>query len=161
MSSAPTRRGILIGLAIAAAAPRGIRAAERWTKATAFGVTFEVPAGWKRFDYRKPPGDHDEVQFAENARDISAGAWFSVFPTNRDLLDPDLTVQPTVIDGRRAAMTDMLTRADDPPPRRRQIVIVFDDSHAPAFLFDGNAEQWAELGPVLERILRSIRLPAQ
>ena len=139
--------------------PRAARALDGWQKVKAFGVELDVPAGWKRFDFHKPPGDHDEAQFAENARNPSAGAWFSVFPNNAELLDPDLTERPITIDGREGKTTDMLTRAEDPPPRRRQIMVYFSDSRAPAFLFDGNAEQWSVLGPVLDRILASIRLP--
>lgn len=161
-SSYLSRRQIVVGLSYTAlfcaftASP--LLAAE-WQKVKAFGVELEVPSNWKRFEYRRPPEDHDEVQFAENPRNPSAGAWFSVFPNNQELLDPDRTEQPTVIDGRAAKLTDMLTRAEDPPPRRRQIVIYFSDSNAPAFLFDGDADKWSVLGPMLNRILGSIRLP--
>lgn len=156
------RRHLVLGAGAAAffcAMAGTLLAAESWRKASAFGVELDVPARWKRIEYRKPPGDHDEVMFAENARDIAAGAWFSVFPDNGELLDPDRIEQPIVVDGRPAKMTDFLTRADDPPPRRRQIVIYFADSKMPGFLFDGNSEQWSTLGPLLDRIVASIRLP--
>lgn len=130
-----------------------------WQKVKAFGVDLEVPATWKRRDYRRPPEDHDEAMFAENARNFAAGAWFSVFPANDELLDQDRTEKPTVIDGRPAKMTDMLTRAEDPPPRRRQIIVYFSDSKMPGFLFDGDSDKWSVLGPTLDRILASIRLP--
>jgi hypothetical protein len=157
------RRRLLLGaaaLVASAALPyRVANAAEPWRKEKAFGVELEVPTGWKRVEYRKPPEDHDEIMFAENARELTAGAWFSVFPNNQELLDPDRTERPFAVDGRPARMTDFLTRADDPPPRRRQIIIYFSDSRMPGFLFDGNSEKWATLGPLLDRIVASIRLP--
>lgn len=156
------RRDIVIGTGVwllSGALPVCALSAEGWRKEKAFGVELDVPSGWKRVEYRKPPEDHDEVMFAENARNLTAGAWFSVFPGNEELLDPDRAEQPTTVDGRPARMTDFLTRAEDPPPRRRQIIIYFADSRMPAFLFDGDSTKWATLGPLLERIVASIRLP--
>jgi hypothetical protein len=153
------RRAILIGICAFTFAPGPTLAQQAWQKVTAYGVEFEVPAGWKRIELKQPRQDHDEVMFAENAKNFAAGAWFSIFPTNETLLDPLLKEQPVTIDGRAARMTDMLTRADDPPPRRRQIVVYFSDPRAPAFLFDVNSEQWNMWGPVLDRILASIKLP--
>ncbi len=154
------RRAVLIGAAAAAlSAPWPALAQQAWQKVKAYGVEFEVPAGWTRLELKRPRQDHDEVMFVENAKNFAAGAWFSIFPTNETLLDPDLKEQPATIDGRAARMTDMLTRADDPPPRRRQIVVYFNDPRAPAFLFDANSEQWTMWGPVLDRILGSIKLP--
>lgn len=157
------RRDVLLGAGACAlfniAGLHHLAAADSWKKVKAFGVELEVPAQWTRFEYRRPSEDHNEIQFAENRRNIAEGAWFSVFPDNGELLDPDRTEQPFVVDGRPARLTDMLTRADDPPPRRRQIVIYFTDSQMPGFLFDGNSEQWSTLGPILDRIVASIRLP--
>ena len=156
------RRSILIGAATTVfSAPWPTRAQPAWQKVKAYGVELDVPAGWKRTEFKRPPQDHDEVMFAENAKNFSAGAWFSIFPTNETLLDPDLKEQPATVDGRAAKMTDMLTRAEDPPPRRRQIVVYFSDPRAPAFLFDANSEQWATWGPVLDRILASVKLPTR
>ena len=153
------RREVLIGACAVALAPWPTLAQQAWQKVKAYGVDFEVPAGWKRTDIKRPSQDHDEVMFAENAKNFAAGSWFSIFPTNETLLDQDLKEQPTTVDGRAARMTDMLTRADDPPPRRRQIVVYFTDPRAPAFLFDANSEQWTTWGPVLEHILASVKLP--
>lgn len=153
------RREILIGICAVAFAPWPTLAQQAWQKVKAYGVEFEVPAGWKRIELKQPRQDHDEVMFAENAKNFAAGAWFSIFPTNETLLDPELKEQPTTVDGRAAKMTDMLTRAEDPPPRRRQVVVYFSDPRAPAFLFDANSEQWDIWGPVLDRILASIKLP--
>lgn len=153
------RREILLGTAAVALAPWPALAQQSWQNVKAYGVAFEVPAGWKRSEIKRPPQDHDEVMFAENAKNFSDGAWFSIFPTNETLLDPDLKEQPVTIDGRAAKMTDMLTSANDPPPRRRQIVVYFSDPRAPAFLFDANSEQWNVWGPVLDRILASVKLP--
>ena len=153
------RRAVLIGTGAVLLAPLPAPAQQGWQKVKAYGVEFEVPAGWKRIEIKRPPQDHDEVMFAENAKDIAAGPWFSIFPTNDDLIDPDRKEQPTTIDGRAAKLTDMLTSANDPPPRRRQIVVYFADPRAPAFLFDANSEQWNTWGPVLEHILASIKLP--
>jgi len=153
------RREVLIGTCAVALAPWPTLAQQAWQKVKAYGVDFEVPAGWKRTDIKRPSQDHDEVMFAENAKNFAAGSWFSIFPTNETLLDQDLKEQPTTVDGRAARMTDMLTRADDPPPRRRQIVVYFTDPRAPAFLFDANSEQWTTWGPVLEHILASVKLP--
>ncbi len=157
-----SRRKILAGLsstALVCGLPLDPLWAAEWQTVNAFGVALEVPASWKRIKLKRPKDDHDEVMFAENAKNFAAGAWFSIFPVNDDLLDPDLKEQPTTIDGRAAKMTDMLTRADDPPPRRRQIIVYFSDPRAPAFLFDANSEQWNIWGPVLDRILASIKLP--
>ena len=153
------RRAVLIGAGAVLLAPLPASAQQGWQKVKAYGVDFEVPSGWKRTDIKRPPEDHDEVMFAQNAKDPSAGPWFSIFPTNETLLDPDLKEQPATVDGRAAKMTDMLTSANDPPPRRRQIVVYFSDPRAPAFLFDANSEQWNTWGPVLEHILASIKLP--
>ena len=153
------RREVLIGTCAVALASWPTLAQQAWQKVKAYGVDFEVPAGWKRTDIKRPSQDHDEVMFAENAKNFAAGSWFSIFPTNETLLDQDLKEQPTTVDGRAARMTDMLTRADDPPPRRRQIVVYFTDPRAPAFLFDANSEQWTTWGPVLEHILASVKLP--
>lgn len=153
------RREVLIGTCAVALASWPTLAQQAWQKVKAYGVDFEVPAGWKRTEIKRPSQDHDEVMFAENAKNFAAGSWFSIFPTNETLLDPDLKEQPTTVDGRAARMTDMLTRADDPPPRRRQIVVYFTDPRAPAFLFDANSEQWTTWGPVLEHILASVKLP--
>ena len=153
------RREVLIGTCAVALASWPTLAQQAWQKVKAYGVDFEVPAGWKRTDIKRPSQDHDEVMFAENAKNFAAGSWFSIFPTNETLLDPDLKEQPTTVDGRAARMTDMLTRADDPPPRRRQIVVYFTDPRAPAFLFDANSEQWTTWGPVLDHILVSVKLP--
>ncbi len=135
-SASLLRRDVLVGLGVTAlfcgGATGPLQAAD-WQKVKAFGVELEVPSAWKRLEYRRPSQDHDEVQFAENAKNFAAGAWFSVFPTNDELLDPDRTEQPTVIDGRAAKLTDMLTRAEDPPPRRRQICVYFSDANAPRF----------------------------
>jgi hypothetical protein len=153
------RREVLIGTCAVALASWPTLAQQAWQKVKAYGVDFEVPAGWKRTDIKRPSQDHDEVMFAENAKNFAAGSWFSIFPTNETLLDPDLKEQPTTVDGRAARMTDMLTRADDPPPRRRQIVVYFTDPRAPAFLFDANSEQWTTWGSVLDHILASVKLP--
>ena len=157
------RREVVIGagavLLSSIVSVRAPRAAEGWRKDKAFGVELEVPTGWKRLEYHLKRDDHEEVMFAERTPDIASGAWFSVFPGNEELLEPDRTEQPTVVDGRPARMTDFLTRAEDPPPRRRQIVIYFTDSRMPAFLFDGDSTQWATLGPLLDHIVASIRLP--
>ena len=153
------RREVLIGACAVALAPWPTLAQQAWQKVKAYGVELEVPAGWKRTDIKRPSQDHDEVMFAENAKNFAAGSWFSIFPTNETLLYPDLKEQPTTVDGRAARMTDMLTRADDPPPRRRQIVVYFTDPRAPAFLFDANSEQWTTWGPVLDHILASVKLP--
>jgi hypothetical protein len=153
------RREVLIGTCAVAPASWPTLAQQAWQKVKAYGVDFEVPAGWKRTDIKRPSQDHDEVMFAENAKNFAAGSWFSIFPTNETLLDPDLKEQPTTVDGRAARMTDMLTRADDPPPRRRQIVVYFTDPRAPAVLFDANSEQWTTSGPVLDHILASVKLP--
>jgi hypothetical protein len=153
------RREVLIGACAVGLASWPTLAQQAWQKVKAYGVDFEVPAGWKRTEIKRPSQDHDEVMFAENAKNFAAGSWFSIFPTNETLLDPDLKEQPTTVDGRAARMTDMLTRADDPPPRRRQIVVYFTDPRAPAFLFDANSEQWTTWGPVLEHILASVKLP--
>jgi hypothetical protein len=134
-------------------------AQEAWQKVKAFGVELEVPARWKRVDIRKPSSDHDETEFAENPRNVPAGAWFSVFPNSDDLIDPDHPEQKIVLDGRPALLTDILSRADDPPPRRRQVVIYLSDKAGPAFLFDGDADKWPTLGPILAHIQASIRLP--
>lgn len=134
-------------------------AQEAWQKVKAFGVELEVPARWKRVDIRKPSSDHDETEFAENPRNVPAGAWFSVFPNSDDLIDPDHPEQKIVLDGRPALLTDILSRADDPPPRRRQVVIYLADKAGPAFLFDGDADKWPTLGPILAHIRASIRLP--
>ncbi|MDI1342863.1 MAG: hypothetical protein PSV22_02020 [Pseudolabrys sp.] len=152
------RREVLIGIGAVALAPWPTLAQQAWQKVKAYSVEFEVPAGWKRSESKRPPQDHDEVEFAENSKNSSAGAWFSIFPTNDELIDPDRAEQPTTIDGRAAKMTDMLTRGHS-PPRRRQIVVYFSDPRAPAFLFDANSEQWNIWGPVLDRILASIKLP--
>jgi hypothetical protein len=152
------RREVLIGTCAVAPASWPTLAQQAWQKVKAYGVEFEVPAGWKRTEIKRPSQDHDEVMFAENAKNFAAGSWFSIFPTNETLLDPDLKEQPTTVDGRAARMTDMLTRADDPPPRRRQIVVYFTDPRAPAFLFDANSEQWTTWGPVLDHILASVKL---
>jgi hypothetical protein len=153
------RREVLIGACAVALASWPTLAQQAWQKVKAYGVDFEVPAGWKRTEIKRPSQDHDEVMFAENAKNFAAGSWFSIFPPNETLLDPDLKEQPTTVDGRAARMTDMLTRADDPPPRRRQIVVYFTDPRAPAFLFDANSEQWTTWGPVLDHILASVKLP--
>jgi hypothetical protein len=153
------RREVLIGTCVVALASWPTLAQQAWQKVKAYGDEFEVPAGWKRTDIKRPSQDHDEVMFAETAKNFAAGSWFSIFPTNETLLDPDLKEQPTTVDGRAARMTDMLTRADDPPPRRRQIVVYFTDPRAPAFLFDANSEQWTTWGPVLDHILASVKLP--
>jgi hypothetical protein len=153
------RREVLIGTCVVALASWPTLAQQAWQKVKAYGVDFEVPAGWKRTEIKRPSQDHDEVMFAENAKNFAAGSWFSIFPTNETLLDPDLKEQPTTVDGRAARMTNMLTRADDPPPRRRQIVVHFTDPRAPAFLFDANSEQWTTWGPVLDHILASVKLP--
>ena len=113
------RREVLIGTCAVALASWPTLAQQAWQKVKAYGVEFEVPAGWKRTEIKRPSQDHDEVMFAENAKNFAAGSWFSIFPTNETLLDPDLKEQPTTVDGRAARMTDMLTRADGPPPRRR------------------------------------------
>lgn len=155
------RREVLFGICAIGLTPWSVLAQQAWQKVKAYGVEFEVPAGWKRIELKQPKEDHDEVMFAENAKNFAAGPWFSIFPTNETLLDPDLKEKPTTIDGRAAKMTDRLTRADDPPPRRRQIVVYFSDPRAPAFLFDANSAQWDIWGPVLDRILASIKLPAR
>jgi len=134
-------------------------AQEAWQKVKAYGVELEVPAGWKRIDIRKPSSDHDEAEFAQNPRDLAKGAWLSVFPKSDDLIDPDRKEQPIVLDGKPAVLTDMLTRAEDPPPRRRQIIFYLASKRGPAFLFDGDANKWSVLGPILARIQASIRLP--
>ncbi len=156
------RRDIVLGggaAVLSCVLPVLALSAEGWRKQKAFGVELEVPAGWKRIEYHLPRDDHEEVMFAEKAPAITAGAWFSVFPGNEALLDPFRAEQPTVVNGRPARMTDFLTRADDPPPRRRQIIIYFVDSQMPGFLFEGDSTKWATLGPLLDRIVASIRLP--
>ena len=148
-----------VAQAAPAAKPQQPAAQEAWQKVKAFGVELEVPARWKRIDIRKPSSDHDEAEFAENPRNVPAGAWFSVFPNSDDLIDPDHPEQQIVLDGRPALLTDILSRADDPPPRRRQVVIYLADKAGPAFLFDGDADKWPTLGPILAHIQASIRLP--
>lgn len=139
--------------------PPAALAQETWQRVKAFGVEFEVPARWKRINISKPSSDHDESQFAQNPRDVAAGAWFSVFPNNEDLIDPERKEQPIVLDGQNALLSDILTRAEDPPPRRRQVVIYLADKRGPAFLFDGDEDKWSSLGPILDHIRASIRLP--
>ncbi len=143
----------------AAAQPQSPATQQAWQKVKAFGVELEVPARWKRSEIRKPSSDHDETAFAENPRNLAAGAWFSVFPNSDELIDPDLKEQPIILDGRPALLTDRLTRAEDPPPRRRQIIIYLADKPGPAFLFDGDEDKWSVLGPILSHIQASIRLP--
>lgn len=147
------------GTAAPAARPQPPVAQEAWQKVKAFGVELEVPARWKRVEFRKPSSDHDETEFAENPRNLAAGAWFSVFPNSDELIDPERQEQPIVLDGRPALRTDFLSRQDDPPPRRRQITIYLTDKAGPAFLFDGDENKWSVLGPILAHIQASIRLP--
>ncbi len=150
---------LLAALAVVIAIKQRPAAQEAWQKVSAFGVALEVPAGWKRIDIRKPSSDHDEAEFAQNPRDLAKGAWFSVFPNSDELVDPDRKEQPIVLDGKPAVLTDFLTRAEDPPPRRRQIIFYLVSKRGPAFLFDGDADKWFVLGPILARIQASIRLP--
>ena len=135
-----------------------LTAQETWQKVQAFGVQLEVPANWKRFEFRVPRDDHDEIQFAENTRNPSAGAWFSVFPKADELIDPSRREQSIILDGAPAKLTDFMSRPDEPPPQRRQIIMYFNDKRAPAFLFDGDANKWSVLGPILARIQGSIRI---
>ena len=160
------RRDLIVSAAALAATGMALStrpasaAASEWRRVRAFGVELDVPAQWKRFDYRKPPEDHDEVQFAENPRDIAAGAWLSVFPTNVDLIDPEREEKTAIVDGRPAKLTDFTSPANEPSPRR-QVIVYFSDARAPAFLFDGDASRWNVLGPILEHILASVRLPTR
>jgi hypothetical protein len=147
------------GTAAPAGRPQPPVVQEAWQKVRAFGVELEVPARWRRIEIRKPSSDHDETEFAENPRNLAAGAWFSVFPNSDELIDPERQEQPIVLDGRPALLTDFLTRDDDPPPRRRQIIIYLADKVGPAFLFDGDENKWSVLGPILAHIQESIRLP--
>lgn len=153
-----TITGILLSLGAACLlAPRPLAAQEAWRKMQAFGVEVELPARWTRFEYRVPKDDHDEIQFAENARDPSAGAWFSVFPNATDLVDLSREEKSIDLAGRPAILTNFVS----PPgegPRRRQIIVYFEDKRLPAFLFDGEAGKWTTLGPILTRIHASIRL---
>jgi hypothetical protein len=135
-------------------------AAGEWQKVKAFATEVEVPARWKRLDYRQPLDDRNEAQFVENPRDTAAGAWFSIFPTNADLIHPDRAEEDTEIDGKPAKFTDVILGENDPLPRR-QIIIYFPDPGMPAFLFDGRVERWDELLPVLHHIVESVRLTNQ
>jgi hypothetical protein len=135
-------------------------AAGEWQKVKAFGTEVEVPVRWKRLDYRKPLDDRDEAQFVENPRDTAAGAWFSIFPTNTDLIYPDRAEEDTEINGKQAKFTDAILGEND-PLTRRQIVIYFPDPGTPAFLFDGRVGRWDELLPVLHHIIESVRLTSQ
>ena len=135
-------------------------AAGEWQKVKAFGAEVEVPARWKRFDYRKPLDDYDEAQFVEYARDTAAGASFSIFPTNVDVIHPDRAEEDTEIDGKPAKFTDAILGENDPLPRR-QIVIYFPDPGMPAFLFEGRAGRWDELLPILDHIVATVRLTKQ
>lgn len=73
------RREVLIGLCAVALAPWPTLAQQAWHKVNAYGVEFEVPAGWKRIELKQPKEDHDEVMFAENAKNFAASAWFSIW----------------------------------------------------------------------------------
>lgn len=157
----PAVIGMLLSAGVCLLLARPLAAEDAWQKVQAFGVELEVPARWKRFEFRMPRSDHDEIQFAENARNPTAGAWFSIFPKADDVVDLSRPEKSVDFAGKPALVTDFLSRAEDPPPRRRQVVVYFEDKNAPAFLFDGDADKWSRLGPILTRIHASIRLPSK